>query len=514
MARRQGTGFAVWCAAMMLLSTGISVEARDWARYTSANFTVYSDARPATVELLLNQFEVFRVIALVQLGLPWQQPENQRLVILMYDSGKDFHRTGVGAAVGGFYTNIAAGPRMVMGPGGDTASTREILYHEYTHYLFFQHSTFNYPRWYLEGIADVLSSAVIRKDGVVIGAMPRNRKLILDYLGFLDIEDLVALRDRGGIASDFQYRFYATAWALTHYLLINSAFENKELAAQTTEYLQRYHNGEDPLAVFEETFGMTPARMTSVVRNYLTKSKIPAVKWNKPDYAGGIVRTEITDNEKNYVIADVIAGMAHRKETEEVALEYLSSPNPADPYYAEIQSLRAIMLNHRQDAEAASIAASALKAGPDNAVVLANLAHYEWDRYTDAAAKSLPVPLALDNAEEYARKAIALDKLYGGSYRFLADIQVMRKQINPAIETLVAADNLFPYNTDYRVRLVKVLLDAQRPDLAKPFVKSLIGAVHTETGRRRFSTLLEQIDSGNVDMSIFEPQEGEEAGEE
>ena len=94
------------------------------------------------------------------------------------------------------------------------------LFHEYTHLLLWRHRSALIPRWYTEGLADYFSTVAFRDGALVVGALPagrldwlvqRRHPMPLDLLFGGDRDETL----RGTAIGDF----YATAWALTHYLL-------------------------------------------------------------------------------------------------------------------------------------------------------------------------------------------------------------------------------------------------------------------------------------------------------
>ena len=50
------------------------------------------------------------------------------------------------------------------------AGAQATLFHEYVHYLANRHSTVSYPRWYSEGLAELISSVEFRETSLVVGA--------------------------------------------------------------------------------------------------------------------------------------------------------------------------------------------------------------------------------------------------------------------------------------------------------------------------------------------------------
>ena len=84
----------------------------------------------------------------------------------MYDTKKDFRAIGHSDVIAGYYHNTEEGPHMVVGPriGGMRRSQQTIVFHKYVHYLMFNYSDFDYPHWFSEGLAGLLSDTGIEKN--------------------------------------------------------------------------------------------------------------------------------------------------------------------------------------------------------------------------------------------------------------------------------------------------------------------------------------------------------------
>ena len=190
----------------------LSVQAQDWVKYQSQNFTVYTSQSESRVRELLEELEIFRIIAMLQLSLPLEETENQKLAIIMFRNDREFRKMSPFKNAAGFYSQTNDGPRMVMGSArGNLNSAKEILFHEYIHHLIFEHSPgFTYPRWYMEGIAEVFSSASIERDTVVLGKQPMNAGA-LNYSRPLRMVDLLQNRSGAERSGAEESRFYASS---------------------------------------------------------------------------------------------------------------------------------------------------------------------------------------------------------------------------------------------------------------------------------------------------------------
>jgi hypothetical protein len=77
---------------------------------------------------------------------------------------------------------------MMVGPAWSAEYTQRTLFHEYVHYLMDRHSVTNSPRWYAEGLAEVLEMTEVRRSSAVVGhVLPRmNSKMLVSKV--IDME--------------------------------------------------------------------------------------------------------------------------------------------------------------------------------------------------------------------------------------------------------------------------------------------------------------------------------------
>jgi len=483
-----------------VLST--SVHAQQWARYETQNFAVYSDINERVVRELISELEIFRIIAMLQLGLPVEKSENQKLAIIMFGNRREFTRLAPRNAAG-FFTYANGKPRMVMGPsrGKDMERAKETLFHEYIHHLTFEHSAgFTYPRWYIEGIASVFGATRVERDTVVIGRRPSHARTI-DNFGLLKMVEVLqnSRRDKS-IYSESQ--FYGTSWLLTHYLQIHSFETNQDISIKSREYLTRYHNGADPVKAFEEVFETSLGQFDSLLASYARQRELRVLNWTRPEFEPQITKSFLRSSEVNYIIAELIFLSEPEK-----ALAYLNDIEARDRLSAESLSLIAVILNRdKNEVESAAILAEqAAKMAPENATVFGNLARYEYDSYwrlraNGQTAESLK---RLDRAEENAQKGIELDQKEFNALVYRANVNFVKGRLDEALEMYSDAWRVVPSNFDVRIQIIRILLIRGEIAEAKPMVRSLIGAFHDSERREKLIELAERMESGEVDILQF-----------
>ena len=132
---------------------------------------------------------------------------------------------------------------------------RSTLFHEYTHYLLGRKQRAPLPRWYHEGLATYFSTVSERGGAVVVGAAPGLLTARLTLRGALPLDRLFAasLVDMNW---DEVGDFYATSWALSHYLL-SSPTGRRELS----EFVKQLARGVPSEAAQSAAFGRSADRL-------------------------------------------------------------------------------------------------------------------------------------------------------------------------------------------------------------------------------------------------------------
>ena len=142
--------------------------------------------------------------------------------------------------------------------------SQDILFHEYAHHFMYQYFNNAYPAWYIEGFAEVVSTAVLSPERIVIGRANPARTRDLLSTTWLPM-------DRVLTTSTSQFRdgreaamFYAQSWLFAHYLLLTPGAN-----AQFATYVRELRSGRPALEAFQRGFGVTPSEMQATLRAYL-----------------------------------------------------------------------------------------------------------------------------------------------------------------------------------------------------------------------------------------------------
>jgi hypothetical protein len=262
-----------------------------WLKLESPNFIMYSSASEESTREELAALEGF--YSLITRIMPRKALSPAKLPIYVTRTERDFEATAPhyrNSMVMGYYTANTEGtvavskslryqPRQRDMPRNVRADdARVILFHEYTHHYVLANNRTGYPAWYIEGIAEFLSTAEFTNTGVEVGKFTQGRAYSLLQGKWLEIEKFLKRPDV--MTGEEAGAFYAQAWLATHYL-----FVTPERAKGFDRYVKALQQGGDVIDAFEPAFGITPAVFDKELREYKRK---PIQFWPLP----GILPTE------------------------------------------------------------------------------------------------------------------------------------------------------------------------------------------------------------------------------
>ena len=147
------------------------------------------------------------------------------------------------ALVGDFATAGMRGPHdLTVGTGQNTipVTAESLLYAGYAQHYLLTYFPAAYPRWYLDGFAQIFASMVVRHDNVIeFGRSPRGTSAVLNEFGPFPLADI--LDDKYLTETSSKTRWTPIhAWLLTHFL-----FFSDTRRPQLRQYLALRANGAD-----------------------------------------------------------------------------------------------------------------------------------------------------------------------------------------------------------------------------------------------------------------------------
>ncbi len=242
----------LWCIA-----PAYAQEPGRWIRAESEHFIVYADRSEREVRAAVQSLEdldyTLRVLTAVG-----DRPAPNKLEIFLLRSSIPFRRIVPRSDALGIYLSTTEGIAAILTYRDSSndmfAVTREqVLSHEYAHHFMLNYFSVAYPRWYVEGWAEYVSTITVEDRVARIGARNDARGLSIIAAGLLPVNRLLAPERVSNRDDTFTERFYATSWVAASYIA-NTAERQEGLR----RYVRALNDGADPIDSFEPAFGIPP----------------------------------------------------------------------------------------------------------------------------------------------------------------------------------------------------------------------------------------------------------------
>jgi hypothetical protein len=256
----------------LLLFTAQPALAANWKEAETTHFRIYSSGDEAGLKKFAERLEYFHGLLRLATGASDAGRPLVKVRIYLVPTVNDVKRfsTNSNPNTGGFYRvgndgAIAVVPRLT---DGGSLTGEATLYHEYAHHYMMQYTPAAYPAWYVEGFAEIASTASFeRKGAITFGKAAQHRQYELDSGMSYPVPGLL---DGSYLNDEEKGRrwSYGDAWLVSHYL----TFTDKR-RGQFRDYLNAVNAGK-PMAEAAKVFGDL-GELDGEVRRYLANRKFP-----------------------------------------------------------------------------------------------------------------------------------------------------------------------------------------------------------------------------------------------
>lgn len=262
-------------AALALLSVGCAtlLAPAPWFEVTTPNFRIVSDLEPEAAADLARKLEQLRAFVLAVTGSPARAPVPTTITAFRRESAFDEYRQS--RDVAGYFMPSLRENHVLLSKTSRT-ETASVVLHEYVHFVLRNGTALAYPIWYEEGFAELLSTAHVRGDLLVIGAVPRSRILSFQGSPWIPLGRIVSARSYGDFGSRERHMFYAESWALVHYLTLDRD-ESRDLRAELLRYIELVEAGRSDEEAFGRAFGEPPGSVGGKLMRALGRGQLPVV---------------------------------------------------------------------------------------------------------------------------------------------------------------------------------------------------------------------------------------------
>lgn len=453
-----------------------------WIELETPGFTIWSRLAEARSRELAESLELFRqVVSQLAGGASTDSPVPTR--ILFIESENDWRALGGAPKVAGFFLPTLRANFVVLRDYQQAFNTG-IVQHEYVHFVLRNQNRVAFPKWYDEGLAEVLSTVSLQGEFVHVGAPPAWSIQWIQHITWMPLRKIVDPEPLSDMTGEERGMFYAESWALVHYLLFGGEYRDS-FKQRLDAYIQATHDGADPKRAFEAAFDTGLSQLDRAVRKYLEGRKlnaydIPADRFAKP---GAIHVREAPLAEVAVAIGYVQLFMGELDRARD-SFEHAMALDADDP--RPHAGLGEVLKTQKRFVDAVPHFKAALRRGPDDPASHLDWAEFLLDRAgatTDADARVADIELArrhIEHAWKLDPSRPETYAAYGDTYLALGDDPAR------AVEMLEGAWTLVPSSVPVRVSLAEAYLAVGRDDDARAMARSVIAWSHGEdpTARR------------------------------
>ena len=261
-------------AALLLAFAAPSAASAAWREAETPHFRIFSEGGDARLLRFAERLEMLDTLLRKATGTPADLPPTKVRIILLdnVEQVQQVYRgRSNGKSIAGFYTVNMQGPVAVAprrdGDESVLSLPEIILFHEYAHHFMMQYAPASYPAWYIEGFAEIASTAAIMPGGKMAWGKPAEiRQYSLDVSRWIAVRTLLSQT-----YSSFPEGadFYGQSWLLAHYLTFS-----QERAGQLRRYLALLGAGRAQTDAAAEAFGDLEV-LNREVSKYLANRSFP-----------------------------------------------------------------------------------------------------------------------------------------------------------------------------------------------------------------------------------------------
>jgi tetratricopeptide (TPR) repeat protein len=504
-----------------LFSIAIAVPAQaEWREATSDHFIIYSEQSEKSLRQFAERLERFDAAMRFMQKLP-DTPlggANKLTVYVVSDLDEVRKLYGKGASSGnfgiaGFYLPRASGSlAFVARSTGDSDSTYDgerVLRHEYSHHFMMHNFPVAYPVWFIEGFAELNSTARFEKDGSIgIGTPAGHRARGLMLGPKLSLEALVGAPDTrmGGAEREV---LYGRGWLLTHFLNFEPSRQG-----QLGKYLQKVSSGTPTLVAAREAFGDLKV-LDKELDSYLRRPKLAYLPIPVSKLPIGEIKIRTVGAGENAVMDVKMRSKRGVSRAEALALlpevRRAAAPFPNDPH------VQATLAEAEYDAGNFAEAEAAADRG-----IAANPRHVDCLLYKGRAKMGAALASKIRNADVWkdVRKALAAANRVDPEDPeplILFYMSFRSQGIQPTTNAVIGLNEalrLAPQDMGLRMIAARQYLADNKPAEARAALAPVAFAPHGGAMAQAAAALITKIDAGAAKDALREIKDPVEDGVE
>lgn len=468
---------------------------KPWIEVTSPHFRVLSNADERAARTVAMQFE--QIHAVFRKAWPWARTEpTQPLLILVARDERTFkallprfwEQKGATRPSGLFIEGrdryyVALTPVDRGVDEEDSANPYLTLYHEYIHVLL----SLNFetlPVWFNEGMAEYFGNTVVREKDIIQGRVIPWHILKLRQGAKLPIERVLRVDHRSAEYNqdDKSSTFYATCWALMHYLLQGE--KRPATAAQLNHFSSLLRNGVDGDVAFTRAFGDVAA----LQRDFDSHIARPVFKYMRigldVDVKPDSFATRTSPAAESAALRAAFQVAMGRPVEARALLDEARRSEPEHAGVADAEGLLADLAGNAADAMAAYSRAAKLGSRSDHTHY--RLAQLQWK--PDGGSDTLRA------IESELRIAAQLNPQSASALSFLAEVTANLGRPAEALPLAERAVTIEPSDSYHRIALANVLYVLRRLDDARRQAQIAVKIADSDEDRANAARFVKFLD--------------------
>jgi hypothetical protein len=236
------------CLLMLILSLAAPAQA-EWREVETKHFRIVGEASEKELVRYAERLEGVHYLMKIATGMRDDRAVVKVKVTYVADENVLHRVMGVPpkSPFVGVYVPGIEGPQAIVArttSSGDDA--QNTLFHEYAHHFMLQYQAVAYPPWYVEGWAELVSTASFeRKGSITFGKAANHRQWEIQDTDWIPLEQLMSRPAKGKKSPRSSDNFYGQSWLLAHYLTLSD-----KRPGQLRAYLSAINSGKSDEEAF------------------------------------------------------------------------------------------------------------------------------------------------------------------------------------------------------------------------------------------------------------------------
>ena len=358
-------GFAFWVSA-----ASADVQHNNWCEVTTPDFKLVTDLWPRDRVALAGRMTGFKRVLQV---LTKDRLEGPPLTMVAFRRALDSRRVFTTRDIDGSEILLRERSTVVFNIGHKRPrqGSPSDAYREYARYLLRCRNDLDYPAWYDEGYAYLVSTMYSRKGRFIVGHVPPIVRPVMNQAD-PTLEELLPAPRPFRSGGSPQQGLFAKAWLLVHMLELGHFAGLPAYHSRVPEVLAMIDGGDPAEVAMERGLGVDMATLQRQMDEYGRRESLPkaAVNVDLSD-APTMDSRCLDDNEIRHMLADLAAVTRNHEYAAELYEEVLAE-HPDD-----VEALVSLSYSSDDPGRALALVQRALAVDPDHPEAIDRVAELE-----------------------------------------------------------------------------------------------------------------------------------------